>query len=188
MVLQLQAILDYARNSIAAVDPSIWKAYQMGLGIGVVILTTLILFPGRTTNDDDCDEAANSSSEAITTSESASEKKECMTQTESIAQPNQPQQPQSSRTATSNTRQQTDQTQTGYWTPHRRLNVGVYCIILLVTALFLNQTYSSNNKHPGPGALLGMLFRTYFPKEAAVLTRQRSDKKISKKKKTSKQN
>jgi len=131
------------------VDPDLWKAYQFGLVIGLLILSTLILFPGR--NDDKTEVSS------VSSATTANEKTADIGATTSPAATNDNE---------SHTKQKSDEY--GYWTPHRRLNAGVYVILITSAAFFMVQSYSDAGKS-NPSTLLDMLLRTYFPTEAAVL-------------------
>ena len=49
------------------------------------------------------------------------------------------------------------------WTPHRKLNLIVYCILISATAVFLNYEY---------GGFLSVYLRHYFGREFAVVRGQ----------------
>jgi len=152
------------------VDPALWKAFQFGLVLGGVILSTLLLFPGPRNDDNSRTDARRS-----TAPENASAAAAVATEDEPIGAASltkngddglrrqrrrQPRENNTNGTANDH----------GYWTPHRRLNAGVY-VILIVLALFLVvQSYTAvGDSKTNPSSLLGMLIRTYFPKEAAVV-------------------
>jgi len=128
-------------------NPDLWKAYQIGLVVGLLILSTLILFPGR--NDHKSEVSASTINKKTADTIGAATSPAATNDTES--QP----------------RQKSDDY--GYWTPHRRLNAGVYVILIAAAAFFMVQSYSDADGKSKPSTLLDMLLRTYFPTEAAVL-------------------
>lgn len=170
--------MDQLRTTIqTTVHPSIWKAYQIGLVIGMLLLTTLSFFPGRRQRDID-----NATSTRTTQQVNYSEKAELNSnsnKSESSGTQLYAQHRQSLQSMTNTTKRQSKETNNGYnkyyWTPHWRLNTGVYCIILAVTAYLLTQTYSGDSPESHPTTLLRILFRKYFPREAAVLTGKRQE-------------
>jgi hypothetical protein len=132
-------------------DPLIVQSYQIGIVLGILILSTLILFPGRK-------ETAASRDDPLTNDD-----------------------PTSSRTTSNRSRKVKDDDDTGnmaqqqYWTPHRRLNAVVYIFILVVLFYVLLYSYTDHSvphhrqQLQHPTTLLKVLFKTYFPKEAALV-------------------
>jgi hypothetical protein len=169
------------------IDPAIWRAYQLGVVLGVVILTTLILFSGSKSTD----------STTVHKQSVRPEDQKPMPAEENAA---------SAAVAPAafggkrpkSLKQQSRYYQVTYWTPHRRLNTAVYAVILTVAAIVMVQSYSnpangiytsSNDqgslspafapsvaRHP-----LVIWLRAYFPKETSVLlgTKPRKRRSIS---------
>jgi hypothetical protein len=126
-------------------DPLLVQSYQIGIVLGILILSTLLLFPGR--------------KEAI-----APPRDDPFTHDDAPA----------ARRTTSD-ENDGDTTPQQYWTPHRRLNtvVNISIVLLLFYVLLYSYTDRSLPAHrqqlQHPTTLLKVLLKTYFPKEAAVL-------------------
>jgi hypothetical protein len=138
------------------IDRDLLVAYSNGLVLGGLILSTLILFPGRNNH------------EAIRNDSST---KQSIVSTEPIQR-----ETTSTKTTSHNHFRQprpSDPTDYGYWTPHRRLNTAVYVILIgiVATVWYAEYTDKSNDvRHPM--TLIKMLLRTYFPREANLLLGQ----------------
>jgi hypothetical protein len=170
------------------IDPAIWKAYQLGVGLGVVILTTIILFPG------------SQSTEAKSASHPTLQKKSMSPDEPMRAEENEIDAAVSpaafGEKGSKHLKQQSRYYQDTYWTPHRRMNTAVYAVILTVAAIVLvqsysnpaNESYTSSNdqrslapafaptmaRHP-----LVVWLNAYFPKETSVLLGTKPPKRRS---------
>jgi hypothetical protein len=167
-------------------DPMIVQSYQVGIGIGLILLSTLILFPGTTTRSGTID--PNSSEEIHhSRNQRSGDNKD----------------PKNSSSNMKNKYHDEDDAIAAYWTPHRQLNMFVYaCIIVILCFVWIQsyqdhsplvattdittgitvplpttqqeqsiqqqqqQKYKQQLQHPT--TLLKLFFQTYFPKEASV--------------------
>ena len=159
---------------IPVVDPALWKAFQLGIVLGGVILSTLLLFPGRhPRNDEDKDGDETTAPEKSSAAAAAATDEpigaSSFTKNADGARRRQARENSSHHNHTDNGGVNED----GYWTPHRRLNAGVYVILIATAIFFVVQSYTAHpdgsDSKTDPSSLLGMLFRTYFPREAAVV-------------------
>lgn len=82
-------------------------AYQYGIGIGVIVLSTLLLFPGTSEKEDGRNDAANAQRNATATANSGRNHID----DDALSQ-------------------RKDGNDGSYWTPHRKLNWGVYVILI----------------------------------------------------------
>ena len=131
-------------------DPALLKAYQLGIAMGALVLTTLILFPGRIASPEDNGTTSSvgvgiTSSQPLDSAASGVDRNDSAAKTythqNSVLAPN--------------------------WTPHRRLNAAVY--VILIGAIVVTTAISYSDSRSTPTTLPLILWRTYFPKEAAVL-------------------
>jgi hypothetical protein len=131
------------------------QSYQVGIVLGILILSTLILFPGRQ------EIVAKKKEEEDLISKRPAHK--INSDNDCIAQ----------------------QQQQHYWTPHRRLNTLVYLVLFGVLCFVLFYSYrdptlpTAQQQRQHPTTLMKLLFRTYFPKEAAVLWKKSRWRKSS---------
>jgi hypothetical protein len=132
------------------IDPALLKAYQLGIVIGVVVLSTLIVFPGRTESPED-----DGTTSAVGVGISSSQQLDSASGVDRSA----------SSVEKANALQNSVVAST--WTPHRRLNAAVY--VILIGAIAVSTVISYSDSRSKPTSLLQILWRTYFPKEAAVL-------------------
>lgn len=143
------------------IDPSLLKAYQLGIAIGLLMMSTLILFPGRTEHsaDGSMPPQQQLAYEAGGVDQNISEEdvSNMQRQRKPHAFP-----PADRKTSPPNVAVDS------YWTPHRRLNAAIYAILIGAMIVLTVQSYSDGGKR-NPTTLLNVLWRLYFPKEAAVL-------------------
>ena len=159
---------------IANMDPTLLQSYQFGVVLGLIILSTLILFPGRNQND-----FGNSLSSDTTTATPVL--KDHLTSSTSKA------------TATEripgniDASSYSDSDPPTLLSPHRRLNWMVYLCIYIVMIVILFYSYHNNNSGidsttnnhdtlplyrrqlQNPTKLLQLTLEAYFPKEASLL-------------------
>jgi hypothetical protein len=177
-------------------DPMIVQSYQVGIGIGLILLSTLILFPGTTTSFGTTD--PNTFEEIHHSRNQRSGDRN---------------DPKNRSSDMKNRYRDEDDAIAAYWTPHRQLNMFVYtCIIVILCFVWIQsyqdhtpliatthittgttvpplttqqeesiqqQKYKQQLQHPT--TLLKLFFQTYFPKEASVFfggnrLAQRTDK------------
>lgn len=162
------------------IDPALWKAYQIGIGVGIVILSTLLLFPGRTEDADAI--LREMATAARTTAAGAKPTTGSTAESDSSSRENSDSDPLTRQTRSRShgrPKGTTNKGDYGYWTPHRRLNAAVYVILIATAALFLTRSYTkvdpNSDKASKPSSLLSVLFRTYFPNEAKVFWGPRSE-------------
>lgn len=137
--------------------------FNSGIGIGFVILTTLLLFPGmyecakegcmrRPTTQQGCYVSSQGVEQRETVKNKSSNSRESRNDDRKTKQTIEP--PQSS-----SMEEDVDQGQYAF-TPYQKMNFCVYVIIFVVAGVILDREY---------GGLLGIWLRFYFPKEAAIL-------------------
>jgi cell division protein FtsN len=161
------------------IDPAIWEAYQLGVVLGVVILTTLMLFPGSQST-----KAKSASCQSTRHGQNVKPREPIPAEENATNAAVSP--AAFSEKRAKSLKQKSRHYQDTYWTPHRTLNTAVYAVILTVAAIVLVQSYSnpaadsytSNNDQGSlaPGFAPSMArhplvlwFRAYFPKETSVL-------------------
>lgn len=127
-------------NNLLAPSLTLLQSYQLGLVLGMVVLSTLILFPGRDSN-----------SNAPPQSSPFKEQNKNATST------NQP-------ASCSAAMDQTDMDVTDWRTPHKRLNRIVYGVILVVVIGIFLAAYAEDSPHhtKSPLRLLELYWRVYI--------------------------
>ena len=145
-------------------DPSLLKAYQLGIAIGLLIVSTLILFPGRTETSAVNGSVAKTAEEQLACT-AADDGQTGISKDDVSNLQCQPKQ-QAFSPAEGNTAPPHDAAGDSYWTPHRRVNANVYAILILAMIMITVQSYSDGKSKPT--TLLNILWHLYFPKEAAV--------------------
>jgi preprotein translocase subunit SecY len=167
-------------------DPMIVQSYQVGIGIGLILLSTLILFPGTTTSfgttDPNTIEEIHQSRNQRSGGRNAPKSR--------------------SSDMKNKYHDEDDDAIAAYWTPHRQLNMFVYACILVILCFVWIQSYQDHTplvatthtttgtivpplttqqeesiqqqqqkykqQLQHPTTLLKLFFQTYFPKEASV--------------------
>lgn len=186
------------------VDPSLWNAYQIGIILGILILTTLILFPGgrggcdhtptvTTTieknrsgsrKDEDCggdlDRIGTNNVTAVASQQdhrptmtTTAERKTTVLPIDANGTPQEQQQqhhhqPSLPVPVVEQESNMCNDSGSNYWTPHRRLNIGVYFVLWVIVFVVLAQSYNTNHNH-NPWTELRTMIELYFPQEGAIL-------------------
>ena len=145
-------------------DPSLLKAYQLGIAIGLLIVSTLILVPGRTETSAVGGSVPKTAKEQLACT-AADDGQTGISKDDVSNLQRQPKQ-QAFSPAEGNTAPPNDATGDSYWTPHRRVNATIYAILILAMIMITVQSYSDGKSKPT--TLLNILWHLYFPKEAAV--------------------
>jgi hypothetical protein len=180
-------------------DPRIVQSYQVGIGIGLILLSTLILFPGAP---------------SFSTADTNSTEEIHRSRNQRRGGRNDPKN--RSSEMKNKYHDADDDAIAAYWTPHRQLNMFVYACIIVIICFVLIQSYQDHTpliatthittgttvpplttqqeesiqqqlqqkykqQLQHPTTLLKLFFQTYFPKEASVFfggnrPAQRTDK------------
>jgi hypothetical protein len=145
-------------------NPILLQSYQFGVMIGVVVLSTLILFPGTNQNDD-----SNATAPVVPVSVSLS-KDAASISTDTIGN--------GSIDGSSGINNDVDTL--NFLSPHRRLNWLVYLLIYMVMTVILFCSYNSTIENQdalplyrrqlqNPTKLLQLTLEAYFPKGSVAV-------------------
>ena len=157
----------------------LFQSYQFGVVIGIIILSTLILFPGISKSDTvDNDEMAAEDDTNDTIATNASP----VTAPALLVSP-ETRKGHLPRTHQANSNINSDVDIPNFLSPHRRLNWMVYVLIYIVMTVIIFYSYQSTLENPdtlplyrrqlqNPTKLLQLTFEAYFPKEASLLDRK----------------
>jgi hypothetical protein len=145
-------------------NPILLQSYQLGVIIGVILLSTLILFPGTNQNDDTLATApvepvSASLSKNTTITGTDTSEKGSIDRSSGISN---------------------DVDTPNFLSPHRRLNWLVYLLIYIVMTVIIFYSYNSTIENQdalplyrrqlqNPTKLLQLTLEAYFPKEASLL-------------------
>ena len=151
-------------------NPILLQSYQLGLIIGVIVVSTLILFPG--TKNDDSDSTATAVDAVRTTTNNDTANYEISSPTSTTSRPSLDLKHPKDRLEDADT--------PNFLSPHRQLNWMVYILIYLVISLILFYSYTTSDNHPdtiplyrrqlqSPMKLIQLTLEAYFPKEASLL-------------------
>jgi hypothetical protein len=138
------------------------EAFQFGIGLGVLVLSALILFPGRQ------QEEKNDHGDVVApgvAAESTSAARKSKTAQDASS-------PEHRDTATTNGSRK-DEDPAAAWSPHRRLNTAVYVILLTAAVAIWLSSYA--NKQQGP--MIPYLLQAYFPRESSAFHQPSSKKR-----------
>ena len=127
------------------IDADLWRSYRIGLVMGVVLITTLLLFfPGPHAAAVVAEAAGNRDNQ----------------EARDAPHNHHPSRPKSTSSHNNNNNNHSHIGASHYWSPHGQLNAAVYLVLIGVTLYILNQEYK--------GIFVDGLTR-FFPKEAALL-------------------
>ena len=117
--------------------------FQVGITLGVVTLSTLLIFPGRADGSEEPPEGATARGNVSPSP--------------------------SPTTANAKRQRNVDDDEDGaFWNPHRRLNTAIYSFLLGIVAWLWIDAYRADRSTV---ASLHAVWQAYFPKEAAILRR-----------------
>jgi hypothetical protein len=137
----------------------IFRAYTLGIGFGIIILSTLILFPGTSFSSSQPIADRHNQHDPPTPEPAARYEKDNDDVSNEINSSI------SKLFKVTHSRRQRDwlastwNDQAAFWSPYRILNTSVYIVVLLISALIINHSY---------GNILVLTARAYFPREMAV--------------------
>jgi hypothetical protein len=134
------------------------EAFQFGIGLGVLVLSSLILFPGRQAEEENVVKAAGVDAESTSSARSKTAKDAGS--------------PEHRDTAAATNGSRKAQEDPPAWSPHRRLNTAVY--VILLTAALAIWLLSYANEQQGP--MIPYLLQAYFPRESSAFYQQSSSK------------
>ncbi len=162
-------------------NPILLQSYQLGVVIGIIVLSTLILFPGTKDDGYEIADAATGSTIDDTANETSTPHVLSSTYPATYPVPKK-------RKDINASSQQLQQNYRNYdadipnlLSPHRRLNWLVYILIYIVVAVILCYSYSNSawenqdeiplyrRQLQNPTKLIQLTFEAYFPKEASVM-------------------
>lgn len=169
-------------------NPILLQSYQVGVGIGVIVLSTLILFPGTKNKLDDTttttvDDTTTALVTPIRVSNSSPITVSVSNENKEISFPDPVPDPKLQKDMINDT------DIPNFLSPHRRMNWTVYMFIYVVISLILFYCYSASTSETqddiplyrrqlqSPTKLLQLTFEAYFPKESSVLFAQKKVKK-----------
>eukprot|EP00977_Amphora_coffeiformis_P020450 scaffold8271_cov171-Amphora_coffeaeformis.AAC.7 len=143
------------------IDADVWKYYQLGLVLGIVLITTLsLVFPGPRIDDavqvekaaaaSHEDDDNNNNNNTSSTNEHDASKTPIIPPTPSTSAP----------TQSNNRNTHGGGGGDNNWSPHGQLNTAVYVVLIGTTLYILNHEY--------PGLFMDILTR-FFPREKALL-------------------
>jgi hypothetical protein len=175
-------------------NPILIQSYQLGVALGVIILSTLILFPGTNQSNSDADDASTAGTDTTGTYSVNT-----VTPLERPAVSTE--ETKGSVVVPSKSNSSNDVDAPNFLSPHRRLNWMVYLWIYTVMTLVLFYSYNSNlqssrsssrtgstleyqeelplyrRQLQSPTKLLQLTLEAYFPKEASLLFSSRKPTK-----------
>ena len=158
-------------------NPILLQSYQLGVVIGIIVLSTLILFPGTKDDQNEIADASTGSTIDDTANETSTH---VLSSTYPATYPV----PNKSKDINASSRelQQNDRNDDAdipnLLSPHRRLNWLVYMFIYIVVAVILCYSYAWENQGDiplyrrqlqSPTKLIQLTFEAYFPKEASLM-------------------
>jgi hypothetical protein len=127
------------------------EAFQLGMGLGVLVLSALILFPGRREPDEKNGHPHSSPAgvEAPTTVHDGA------TAVRAVKH---------RAPTTASSMRKAEQQKDLAWSPHRRLNTAVYVILFSAAIVIWLGSYASEQN----GVMIPYILRAYFPRESAA--------------------
>lgn len=179
------------------IDPMILSGYQIGIAMGVIIVTTLHLYytnengvanlqqqQEKQHDDVGNDTTLTTTSSPMTVSRASSpyvtnDSNTAIVKTTTTPSSSNPKTSDSIErqlnrtTAKSSVGRRNDNTNSNdspYWTPHRQLNCMVYVILIGVTGIILRNEYSDSSDS-NTVLLLVHYLKLYFPKEYTIIQR-----------------
>jgi hypothetical protein len=133
------------------------EAFQIGIGLGVLVLSALILFPDRQPEEENVVKAAGVDADASTSADRSKTAQDAGSSEHRDT------------AATNGSRKAEDPPA---WSPHRRLNTAVYVILLTAALAIWLSSYA--NEQQGP--MIPYLLQAYFPRESSAFYQQSSSK------------
>jgi hypothetical protein len=123
------------------------EAFQLGIELGILVLSALILFPGRREPDEN-GQHPHSSPAGVAPSEAA-----VHDGATSVRAP-----------TTASSMRKAEQQKDLAWSPHRRLNTAVYVILLSAAIVIWLGSYASEQN----GVMIPYILQAYFPRESGA--------------------
>jgi hypothetical protein len=138
------------------------EAFQFGIGLGVLVLSSLILFPGRQPEEEN-DHGDVVKAAGVVDAESTSAARSNKTAKDAGSSEHRD-------TVAATNGSMKAQEDPPAWSPHRRLNTAVYVILLTAALAIWLSSYA--NEQQGP--MIPYLLQAYFPRESSAFYQQSS--------------